>query len=570
MAVQFKCRGCEEVLKAPDAARGKVMTCKGCGTKNKIPEGKARAKSAAKGTKGPRKPPPKPAGDVDLFAGDLSGEDTRYIVCQQCGEQFMDPGEEAEETTCPYCGFDYRSGTYTKEAKRGRIKARGKVDTTEFFDTAKGESLEFGKRHLSLAAKSGLYVMVPSLLGLWFAYLVVYNGKQPPKVFFGFLAAVFALMPIGWLMSLTYQTIEVTLAGKDVIKRPVYDMFQCAANGVTFFALQVAYLLPAMLAMIGAYLYGEDQHELGLGLICLGPVLMLPVYPVILAHLAMPVSWPAWVFTKAMQLWVNVVGASFYWVAFTLLALLPGLIGLGVAGGLFAEDVQAVMADVDYNAKLGYEKYLASRGEGEEPAGEYREPAYDLLIPPAVITLVSLYLVGLVWIYPARINGHMAYYFLKDLELIQEKAETKYVARERYVDEDGILRIKGAGDKGTGWIFAVIMVGIIVLNACYYFATGNVLLPESMVEDVDGAARFGRLLFVLAVGIEVCARIGVIGAAFQEGAVWGLCVILIPVGSLIFICTHWQQAKSWVAMLVVAGITAGVAAAMGGFPEPQA
>lgn len=510
MAIQFRCRDCEGPLRAPDNAAGKVMTCKECGTKNRIPARKAKRKKAA-----PRKAGG--SGGGDLFAGDLSKEDTRVTVCQKCEEQY-----QGDEPVCPYCGWDHDTESYTKLARRRELKARGRVDTSEYFEMSKGEALGFVGKHWKLGLRSGTFVLVPGLLSLVFLFLVVFNGKTPPKMFFAFLATVFALGAIGWIAWIAQYLVRAKLDGDEKLDRISYDFFQCAAEGVSYLAIHVAWLLPAMLAMVGAYFYGEDQHGLGIGLMVAGPVLMLPFLPTIYAHLAMPVNWPGWLFTKGLQLWANVIAASFYWVGFTLLAMLPAGILFGVAFGVFSEDIGNFVDDIDYNAKLGYEKYLASRGEADEPQGEYREVVWDSIIAPAVITVFGLYVLGFTAIYPARLLAWYAYYFRKPLELIQEKKEKKYVAKEREVDEDGnLVVVKKGGMEGI--IVAAIDGAAIVGNIMYKFIGGTAPLPEFALKDVPPENELGRMMLIYGVGTTVFAL-----------------SILIP---------NWKQSKSWLAVL---------------------
>lgn len=468
MPIEFRCSDCKKPLRAPDKAAGKAMTCKACGTKNRIPA--PRKKPA-------RAPVKKPAGGVDepVLSGDLAKEDARFTVCQKCGEQYL--GDEPE---CPYCGFDQETGRYTKEAKRRELKKQGRLDKTEYFDVAKGEAASFVFRHAKLSARSGLFVLLPGIATILCGFLMIYNGKTPPKMFFGFLMCVFALGMIGWPLWLCQYVVRAKLNSEEKFDRVFYDFFQCCAEGVSFLSLQVTWLFPAMLAMVGAYLYGEDQHAVGLSLMIAGPVLMLPFYPVILSHLAMPVNWPAWLFTKGLQIWADVIAPSFYWVGFTLISMLPGLIMLGVAFGVFSQEINTFVADTDYNAKLAYEQYLADRGEAEAPAGEAREVDFEAIIAPLVITLVALYYIGFASMYPARILGWFALYYRRPLELIQEKKERKYVSRERKIDEDGNVVVTSSGPPTVVIRLGGTVLFYVVANVITYFSTGGeyIILPR--------------------------------------------------------------------------------------------
>jgi hypothetical protein len=50
-------------------------------------------------------------------------------------------------------------------------------------------------------------------------------------------------------------------------------------------------------------------------------------------------------------------------------------------------------------------------------------------------------------------------------------------------------------------------------------------------------------LVIIGVIGMVIGGIGMLMAGFQEGMLWGIGMLLIPLVSLIFVLTHWQDAK---------------------------
>lgn len=76
----------------------------------------------------------------------------------------------------------------------------------------------------------------------------------------------------------------------------------------------------------------------------------------------------------------------------------------------------------------------------------------------------------------------------------------------------------------------------------------------------------GTVLAVLGVVVMVVGAIMILIAAFRESVLWGLGSMLVPFVGLIFVCTHWVQAKKgfllWLAGLVTwfAGVGIGIAA----------
>jgi hypothetical protein len=53
----------------------------------------------------------------------------------------------------------------------------------------------------------------------------------------------------------------------------------------------------------------------------------------------------------------------------------------------------------------------------------------------------------------------------------------------------------------------------------------------------------GIALMVIGGIVALVGGIGILIAAFREGIVWGLGCLVVPLVSLIFVVTHWQETK---------------------------
>ena len=53
----------------------------------------------------------------------------------------------------------------------------------------------------------------------------------------------------------------------------------------------------------------------------------------------------------------------------------------------------------------------------------------------------------------------------------------------------------------------------------------------------------GTLLMVVGYGIAIVGGIWLLVVAFRESLGWGLCSLLLPIVSLVFAITHWDDAK---------------------------
>jgi hypothetical protein len=53
----------------------------------------------------------------------------------------------------------------------------------------------------------------------------------------------------------------------------------------------------------------------------------------------------------------------------------------------------------------------------------------------------------------------------------------------------------------------------------------------------------GLILLILGIAIGAVGGIWLLVKAFQAGVLWGLGSLFVPLVSLIFVITHWQEAK---------------------------
>ncbi|MEZ6067848.1 MAG: hypothetical protein R3B90_19535 [Planctomycetaceae bacterium] len=306
MPVKVKCSGCEKVLNAPDAARGKVLKCPACGEKIKVPAGQSSAKPKAAPKKEPK------SGDSGEFlsglnVNQLEAEHGEERVCPYCAKEMKDP----DDPVCRKCGMNVDTGRM--DSKMAAKKARRGPDPALFYSKAWSDSWEFLLKHWRLAVRTG---------GIWTAFLTVafssvfliliwvgVPGEEPAApppaaaghgeeeagersslpviAFWGCLGTVFAFGVPGWYWSLSLKVINHTMEKQEIKEdRIQFDMFEAIALGLRVVFWPTIVMLPAapIWLLLFAFLGG------GMALLSGGsaPVIGLTFILVALSYFLMP------------------------------------------------------------------------------------------------------------------------------------------------------------------------------------------------------------------------------------------------------------------------------------------
>ena len=134
MPIRVQCEGCQTVLNVQDQAAGKVIKCRQCGERVKVPMASGTAPAKARAPRPARK-----SQDPDDLFGDLDlrqAEDTKKKVCPGCTAPVEDGDIE-----CPKCGVNIATGVLSE---RQRIKRERKgPPPAEFYRSVWGNSWKF-------------------------------------------------------------------------------------------------------------------------------------------------------------------------------------------------------------------------------------------------------------------------------------------------------------------------------------------------------------------------------------------------------------------------------------------
>lgn len=534
MAVKVRCPGCDKVLTAPDAARGKSIKCPSCETKVKVPTASSKPKKSAS----------QPVDSEDAIAAlDLrQAEDQDARICPKCG--FDMTHQDEDETECPKCGFDAEMGGLGEKAQKRRLKG---PDPDKFYAGLWKANWKFVFKNQGLAWRTMIYTLIASMLMFLCAFLYLYIPMWPPRVFFALCATVSGLMIPGWLWFMDQEIMVATLQKKDKLKRVNFDFFLSSALGIRFVAWHIVFALPVMLVplLIGwimTYFGGLPQYVLGI----FAAVGYLPVFamlPIATGHFVMPVQAPGWMFWKVVPAWFRTLKPTLIWLFLTLLLHAPVLGCLGTIAAVYGPQIDQVVARMEDNADTArFKRAKENAGKKDQakfqddPRGnkEYHQIDYSVFIVPGILWGVGCIFLGFPAAYSCRVNGQFIYYFRESLDLQALAKEYKYVAKARPEDEE----------EEKPKTFSQILVEAIVINAICLTIGAVVGLLMAALGDGQTSVLAGLLTGALygANFGSIIGRINLLNVSFREGIGWGLLVLLVPFGDIIYTATHWEDA----------------------------
>jgi hypothetical protein len=176
----------------------------------------------------------------------------------------------------------------------------------------------------------------------------------------------------------------------------------------------------------------------------LGFLATFMLFPIAMSHMAMPVNYPGWLAHKLVGTFGKIAAPTLYWCLLCVLTMLPVLGCLGVIGGVFGGDILRFKAAIEKRAEIAAAKaYQPARRDDPIPEevtkiAEQTPPPVNAvrLIFPALVWVMACGLFGFASVYNMRTNGHFAYYFRPELDLIAEEKQTKYVPKAKAEEEE--------------------------------------------------------------------------------------------------------------------------------------
>ncbi|HID22848.1 MAG TPA: hypothetical protein EYP14_10675, partial [Planctomycetaceae bacterium] len=323
MPIKVRCQGCRAVFNVPDAARGRAIRRPKCQAKFRVP-----AREPNEGRPARPSEPEDPLASLDL--SEL--EDRSVRVCPRCGTEVSE-----EDIECPNCFVDLSTGVM-REATRRRLSRKG-PDPALYYRGVWKDAWTFTMEQKPLVFRTIFYLTFWTLVSLGCVFMVSWCRNMPPRVFWAFVAAVTGLVPLGWLWHLNTEIVAATVNRKEQLPRIPFDFFLCVALGIKAIAWELAMCVQTVVSLIGLGLLVTGNHLLGGILLGVGVAATLPLLPIAFAHMAMPVSWPAWAINKLGEAFAKTLVPPLYWCLVLFVTSLPILGLLGGAAAWKGRDV---------------------------------------------------------------------------------------------------------------------------------------------------------------------------------------------------------------------------------------
>ncbi len=543
--LKIRCPKCRKVLKVSDNARGKAVRCPDCETKIRVPSGDGSSSSPGKSksrTSSKRRRSSRAASDsgddlskstdmlatLDLRKAAASGEQ----ICSKCGTE-LDP----EDTECPNCGVDPTTGRIRAETL-ARMQRKG-PDPAKFFQQARRDAWNFLLNNMKFAVRTSVMAVIFSMLGFFCFYMAFYSSGSPPKYFWGFIGLALFVMPPGWAWHLCVNIINLTIAKKSKLKKVNTDIFLNSALGLKHILWYVIFAAP-MLAVVGGactlfYFAGLPSY-VSWAMFAAGNLIILPLLPIVMIHMTMPITSPGWKLWKIMPVWYRNPFPSLYWLMWSILAFLPIIALLGSIF-IFQYDIGHTLGSLNLNSEIEFAEDYETMQEDEE-LPDWVERLRK--VPPVQIDHMKLLIPGILWIsamalvgFPAvftmRMNGLFGFYFKRELELISEEEEYKYVPKE--INED---------EAPDAPIPARKLAVIVLLMTALSFAFGSVYGVISGSGAVYGMATGLSWAGWL---ISFWGGAWFLSIVWEDSIGWLIGCIIVPFVSLVYIILNWDETK---------------------------
>ncbi len=472
MPVAVKCGECGNKINAPDKARGKAIKCPQCGSRVPVPAA-TKKKEAVEAVS---------TSDSSEFLANLDlgkVEDSSYEICPSCGADFPE-----DEDVCPNCKYDREAQGVSRTLQK--MQAPRGPDVGLFYSRLWPDSFSFGFSHPWLAVFTFCLYMFCIPLASWMGFLYYLMPRPTMKGLFAFFAVVLLIVPIGWIWNVFIMTIHKTLEKKKVLGKWRFDFALAAAMGFKFVGWMIAFSLPFLIVFggMGYVLSSQGIPYAMLGSLSLVALIVLPMFPIVMSHMAMPVEYRGWMLTAVLPSMARSIGGCLMWTLMAIVLASP-IIGLNVGAYFLKQDgIQQFVAGTRENAGTRYERMLiedAGKDDGvKKETAELVDLEWEVWYLPLGMFAGSVLWLAFALPIAARGNGLFTFYFKKELNLIDKKEELKYVAKSS--EEKPILNLKFSTTAPFGTRYMAKLVDIVVLAIVGGVLVGLLLFVGSMTE----------------------------------------------------------------------------------------
>ena len=466
MSIKVRCKACETVLNVSDQAAGKVVKCKQCGERVRVPVPKGNRPAAVV----------RPPQEDESLSGDplarldlRSVEDTKRKVCPGCASPV-----NIDAVECPKCGVTIATGGLS-ERQRIRHERKG-PPPEEFYGAIWSNAWKFLKRHWGYGVRTAmiwsltlsmsltclvaldyyvrtravelkasadadetnisidgdvLIIKVPKEKGS----AVVYDKTnftttgqtirlraphlqpfyEPPSAFWIFLTVVFQLGFGGWAWTLAITIAKLTMAGEKSIKRFPMDFFGNLTMGFRFYVWPAVLLMPLLWISGVIGIFSPIASSITT---CVFMVIPLLVLPAAVIHMTQNYQYRAWLLWWMAKDFFRTIGPSMYVFMLNLFMVFLIPIVVAIAMTVFGNRIIAWLLAQEAIALEWAKENIMNMGEGN-----FQFMCYQMPLVFTFFFLVFFIICGLMSfpvVFMMRVVALYGVYFKPDLSLVNE------------------------------------------------------------------------------------------------------------------------------------------------------
>ncbi len=469
MPIKVRCKACETVLNVSDQAAGKIVKCKQCGERVRVPVPNGHRPAAR--TRPSREEDAQSTPRDALENLDLrSAEDTKRRVCPGCARPV-----DLDAVECPKCGVTIATGALS-ERQRIRYERKG-PPPEEFYGAIWSNGWKFLKKHWGYGVRTAMIWSMTLSMSLTCLYSLgyyvrvrtaelqasadadktnikidgnvltltvpkekgskaVYDGTyytvagsviklnaphvqpwfEPPSAFWIFLTVVFQLGFGGWAWTLAITITKLTMSGEKRIKRFPMDFFGNLTIGFRFYVWPTVLLMPFL--WISGVLGLLNQHiasGIVTAVLMLIPLLVLPAAVI---HMTQNYHYRGWLLWWMARDFFKTFGPSMY--IFMLNLFMVFLVPLGVVITMIVAGRQIIAWLMTQEAAflVWTKANIMDMGEGN-----FQFLFYQMPLVFTFCFLVFFIICGLMSfpaVFMMRVVGLYGVYFKPDLSLVNE------------------------------------------------------------------------------------------------------------------------------------------------------
>jgi len=488
MPIKVRCPSCKKVLTAPDAARGKAVRCSGCQGVVKIP---ASAPSATKA----KKPAENLQDSTEMLLSirAMDAIDRNAKVCPKCGADM-----DEEQTECSVCGIDITTGEMGRTAQKSQKKALGANDFNKFVWSDAKKFVGKNKNLMFQTMWITSFRVIATILA-FAIYLWCY--RLPPKFLSGFVTLVSFLAIFGWPWYLFLKVVDAALDKKDRIKRVHSDYFASVSLGVKFFAWLIVFGLPmVLLGFVMLWVFrASGQAMVGTFITAAAMIIIYLPFPIVMAHMAMPVQNAAWLVPKMFSLFWRLLKPTLYWWVVVTTVNLPLVGGIAAVGAVYGPTVAEMVTDIEKDNdawRAWFYKTLEKGGKDTAPPAASRNmPDLTKVIVPVVVLIVCSLYSGFSSVYSIRATALYVVAFKKSLDLTSEAPEQKFIPKSKTPTR----KVRPVSSPALNGILVVMGLSILPVMGVYLFLIQSLIeFEDTRMKIVLGAMFGGAILFCIA------------------------------------------------------------------------